>query len=172
MDNYQKLLNSSYRFLSYRPRSEKEVRDYLKEKIKSQITNPKSQDSILENESRETIEKVIAKLKDYKFIDDEAFTKWFIEQRTKIKPRSSKFIEYELKRKGISEDIIEEVHGKWFMVHSDLDIALELAKKRLPRLENEEPQKKYEKMVRFLASKGFSYDIIKKCIDQVLPKGV
>lgn len=156
MDNFAKLLNNSLRFLSYRPRSEKEVRDYLKKKKASDLD----------------LEKIIKRLLDHKFIEDKEFVKWFIEQRTKVKPKSLQFIKYELKQKGISNELFEEVlESADFEIESDLDKALNLAKKRINRLQNEDPKKRYEKMVRFLASKGFNYDIIKKVIDQILNKG-
>ena len=160
MDNFTKLLNKSFRFLSYRPRSEKEVRDYLKKKISNFKTG------------EELIDSIIEKLKKQRFLDDREFAKWWIEQRSKIKPKAIKFIIFELKQKGIDKDLIEEVlESKDLEIASDFDKALNLAQKRIGRYKNEESKKTYENMARFLASKGFDYDIIKKVIDQILPKG-
>ena len=166
MDNFTKLLNKSFRFLSYRPRSEKEVVEYLKKKISNfqfPISNFKT--------AGEIIDSIIEKLKEQKFIDDTEFAKWWIEQRSKVKPKAIKFIIFELKQKGIAKELIDEIlNDKEFEVISDFDKALELAKKRIKRYEKEEPKKAYEKMVRFLASKGFEWEIIKKVIDQTFPK--
>jgi len=166
MDNFTKLLNKSFRFLSYRPRSEKEVVEYLKKKISNfqfLISNFKT--------AEEIIDSIIEKLKEQKFIDDTEFAKWWIEQRSKVKPKAIKFIIFELKQKGIAKELIDEIlNDKEFEVISDFDKALELAKKRIKRYEKEEPKKAYEKMVRFLASKGFEWEIIKKVIDQTFPK--
>lgn len=171
MDNFEKLLNRSYNFLSFRPRSEKEVRDYLNKKIKSQKSNLKN-DPDNEKANKDMIYSIIEKLKEQKFLDDIEFTKWFIEQRSKIKPKALKFIIFELKQKGIDKEIVGKViDDKEFLTVSDFDKALELGKKRIERYRNEEPKKRYEKLVRFLASKGFDWGIIKKVIDQVLPKG-
>lgn len=155
MDNFEKLLNSSYRFLSYRPRSEKEIRDYLKKKKASNLT----------------IKNIIQKLISNKFIDDEEFTRWWIEQRTKIKPKGVRFIKFELKQKGIDKDLIEKVfEDSSEEIITDFEKALNLAQRRMTRYKNEEPRKRYEKLARFLASKGFDFDVIKKVIDQVLGK--
>lgn len=155
MDNFAKLLNSSLRFLSYRPRSEREVRDYLKKKKADDIS----------------IDHIIKKLIEKEFLNDKEFVKWFIEQRTKIKPKALQFIRFELKQKGITNEIFEEVlESKDFEIESDLDKALKLAQRRIERFQNVDPKKRYEKMVRFLASKGFNYDTIKKVIDQILNK--
>lgn len=163
MDNFEKLLGNSYRFLSFRPRSEKEVREYLEKKIKNEKSNLKN--------NKDVIDSIINKLKEQKFLDDFEFAKWWIEQRSKIKPKALKFIIFELKQKGISKELIEQVlEDGNFVIESDFDKAKKLAEKRIERYKNEDKQKKYEKMVRFLASKGFNYDTIKKVIDQILNK--
>lgn len=156
MDDFKKFLNKTYNFLSFRPRSEKEIQDYL---IK------KKADSLI-------IKRVIESLKNSKFLDDKEFVKWWIEQRSRIKPKSLKFIKFELKQKGITKELIDEVlEAEDFETVPDLDKAMDLAKRRILRYKNEEPRKKWEKMSRFLASKGFDYDTIKQVIDQILPKG-
>ena len=167
MDIFEKLLNKTYRFLSYRPRSEKEVIEYLKKKsFFSKITEDKERQDL-----EQVINSVVKKLKEQKFLDDREFAKWWIEQRSKVKPKALKFIIFELKQKGIEKDLIEEVlESKEFEIVSDFDKAFKLAQKRINRYRGETPKKAYEKMARFLASKGFDYDIIKKVIDQVLPK--
>lgn len=155
MDNFEKLLNSSYRFLSYRPRSEKEVKDYLIKKKADDLTS----------------QKIIDKLKEHKFLDDKEFAKWWIEQRSKAKPKSLKFIIFELKQKGISKELVEEILvDKDFETVSDFDKAKKLAETRIKRYRNEDPKKKYEKMTRFLASNGFNWDTIKEVVDLIFGK--
>jgi regulatory protein len=94
---FDRYYNLSLRYLSYRPRSEKEMRDYLLEKQKRK-----------KGLSDETISEIIKKLKSYKFIDDRQFTKSWIESRIKLKNKPVRVIEYELKQKGISGDLIDE----------------------------------------------------------------
>lgn len=156
-DNFSVNLNRALRFLSFRPRSEKEVRDYFK--VKSQKSKIKIDEKIIES--------IINKLKEQKFVDDIEFTKWWVDQRTRIRPKGSRLIKFELKQKGISDELIENSN---LGIKNDFEKALELAQKRMPRYKNETPKKIYEKIGRFLASKGFDYDIIKKVIDQVLEK--
>ncbi len=157
-DNFGVSLNRALRFLSFRPRSEKEIRDYLKLKIKNLELRIK----------QEMIDLVIDKLKEQKFVDDIEFTKWWIEQRTKVKPRASRLIKFELKQKGISDELIQNSELR---IKNDFDKAMVLAEKRMPRYKNETPKKIYEKLGRFLASKGFDYDTIKEVIDRTLSKG-
>ncbi|MEK7504273.1 MAG: regulatory protein RecX [Patescibacteria group bacterium] len=82
-------LESAFHFLSFRSRSEKEMRDYLQKKEFSQID--------------ETIEK----LKNLDFINDNKFTQEFIESRSKNKPKGKKALMIELARKGIKIENIE-----------------------------------------------------------------
>lgn len=116
-----------------------------------------------------TSQKIINKLKEQKFINDIEFVKWWVDQRERLKPRSSKLIKFELKQKGIARELIDEIFET--DLSSDLEKAKILAQKRISRYKNETPKKIYEKMGRFLASKGFDYDIIKEVIEKVLSKG-
>lgn len=153
MEDFEKFYNKALEFLSYRQRSEKEVRDKLKTKeVDSQ-----------------TIDKIIAKLKDKKFINDEEFARMFSENRLRFKPRSLRLIKLELKQKGIAPEIINNLQ---LTIDSDLESAEKLVEKRLGRVKGLPKQEIYEKIGRYLASKGFNWDTIKKAIDEMLDKGV
>lgn len=152
MENFEKLLNKTYRFLSFRPRAIKEVEDYLKKKKASDVD----------------LQKIVEKLKSQKFLNDEEFARWWIESRTKARPRSSRLIKLELKQKAIDKELIESIFENSEEVASDFEKAYALAIKRVPRLKNLERQKAYEKLGRFLAGRGFNWDTIKEVIDQVL----
>jgi regulatory protein len=153
MDSFDKFYERTLKFLSFRQRSEKEIRDYLKKKNADDLTS----------------KKIIEKLKEHKFLNDEEFAKWWIEQRTRVKPRADRVIKFELKQKGIDLKIIEELfEGD---AKSDFDKALVLAEKRMKRLKGIEDRKKvYDRLGRFLASKGFNYDVIKEVIDRTFSK--
>lgn len=155
MENLEKLYQKALHFLSFRPRSEKEVRDYLKKKKADDLT----------------LQKIIDSLRLSKFIDDREFTKWWVEQRTKIKPKAIRIIKFELRQKGIEKELVEEVlDDKSLEIETEFEKALKLAQAKLPRFKNENRPKKYEKMVRFLSSKGFDYDLIKEVIDRIFPR--
>ncbi len=141
-----KFYNKALRFLSYRPRSEEEIRKNLLKKKSPQ----------------EIIEKIISKLKEYKFINDEEFVKWWIEQRTNFKPRSLRLIKMELKQKGIDKELIDETIDHLPSTIDDLESAKKLIERRLQRYKNLPRDEKFQKIARYLASKGFNYDIIKE----------
>ena len=152
MGDFEKFYNSALRFLSFRPRSEKELRTNLKGK----------------HATNEIIEKIIIKLKEKRFINDEEFAKGWIESRLRFKPRSLRLIKLELRQKGIADEIIESgIMNQELGTDSDLEQAKKLVEKRIKRVGHLPKQEVYQKLGRYLASKGFSWDTIKKAIDPV-----
>ncbi len=145
----ERYYNLSLRYLSYRPRSETEILDYLKK----------------EKLSEEIISLIVTKLKEYKFINDREYAKFWIEQRVKSKRKPLRVIEFELKQKGINKEVIDEALST-FNEGKDLDLgsAKKLAEKKLDFYRNLSPQKRREKVMSYLLRKGFSYDVVKKVL--------
>lgn len=156
MGDFEKFYNKALEFLSYRQRSEKEVRDKLKTK----------------DVAPEIIDRIIAKLKEKKFINDEEFARMFSENRLRFKPRSSRLIKLELKQKGIDPETIDKIINDEGLMINDLESAKKLVEKRIERIRDLPKQEIYEKLGRYLASKGFNWDTIKKAIDETLEKVV
>ncbi|MCL4353633.1 RecX family transcriptional regulator [Patescibacteria group bacterium] len=157
-DGFEKIYNISLKFLSYRPRSEKEVRNHLK--IKNETGNL-------------LIDKVIQKLKEQNFINDSEFAKWWIEQRLMFKPRSSNLIKRELLQKGIDKEIIDAQFSIFsFQFSNELENAQRLITKKFSRYKGVPSQAIYRKMGRFLAGKGFDWEVIKIVVDGVVSKRV
>jgi regulatory protein len=161
--NFEKFYKASLNYLSFRPRSEKEIRDYLKRK--TQNVKPQIDEKI--------IERIIESLKKSKFIDDEEFARRFIEQRIKIKHKAWRIIKFELRQKGISSELIDNIqnseNSEDAVSNNDFKSALELAERKMPRFAKIQDKRKiYEKLGRYLASKGFDWDTVKAVIDRVL----
>jgi len=158
MDEFEKYLNKTLLFLSYRPRSEKEVRENLLKK-KAQLG---------------IIERIIKSLKEQKFLDDKDFAKWFIEQRLRFRQKSLRIIKLELKQKGVAKELIEDAINNLSYdndgesINNDLESAIKLVEKRLPRYKSLKKPQIYQKMGAFLARRGFDWETIKKSIDGVL----
>lgn len=156
--------NLTLRFLSYRPRSEKEVYEYLKKKTKKLATTESTEKST--ETLRETlIARIMQRLIELKFIDDREFAKSWIEQRTKFKQKPLWVIESELRQKGINKDLIDEVLSSFEQVKNvDIESAKKLAEKKLDFYRGLPPKKRYEKVTSYLLRKGFNYDIVKKVL--------
>ncbi len=167
MDLYQKYLDSAVNFLSFRARSEKEVRDYLYKKLaKGQSSSGRKKAPV------EVIEKIIAFLKEHKFLNDLEFATWFAESRARFKQKSARIVKMELKQKGISQEIIEAVFADKSTKVDDLELAKKLVEKKIERYRNLPKPELYQKLGAFLARRGYDWDIIKASIDEVLQKGV
>lgn len=151
----QKILEKVFKFLSYRPRSQKETRDYLaKKKIDLQ-----------ESES------IIQELTRNKYLDDEEFTRWWIEQRISFRPRGLRLLKIELKQKGINNELIDKmIYDLRFKNYDELELAKKLIEKRLERYQNLPLEEKKQKLAAFLARRGFDWETIKETVDGVLKR--
>ncbi len=148
----QKALSLSYFFLKFRPRTEKEVCDYLHKKAeKFKLTE-------------ESIQEALQELKEEKYLDDDAFVRWFVDNRLRTKAVSAKVIKLELAKYGVSRDRIA-AHFEDVAV-DETALAQKALAKKWPVYRYLEKEKRFQKASGFLARKGFSFDIIKKTIAQ------
>jgi regulatory protein len=146
---YQKTLN----FLSYRPRSEKEIKDYLVRKR----ANPKIQTSILK------------KLRKLNFINDEDFARWWLEQRMSFRPRGKPLLRRELFQKGIEKKIIDSLISQ-ISPFSQINSARKIMAKKKKLYQNLPLQKLRQKLFSLLARRGFEFELIKEAIDEEIKK--
>ena len=152
-EDLQELLNYAYFYLKFRPRTKKEVKDYLLKKIKTR------------HWSTSEVDLALKRLEDQSFINDEAFVTWFVEQRNKSKPKSEFVIRRELRRFGIEQEKIDKYFEKNLLDEESL--AHKALVPRWKRLKSFDKRKRFEKASRFLLSRGFSYDILRKTIERL-----
>ena len=150
--NFQRLLDKATRFLSSRPRSEKEIKDYLFKK------RPKDE---------ELREKVLIELRALNLINDKDFVKWWLDQRSTFRPRGERLLIMELLNKGITKELLEEmVKGKI----KEIPLAKKIFLKKERVLVGLPFFKKRQKIGDFLLRRGFSYETVKKILDEKLKK--
>jgi regulatory protein len=101
--------------------------------------------------------KIIDRLKEYKYIDDEAFARMFVNSRLTNKPRGKSVLIGELLSKGIDKELAIQVCNE--LVEDELDILDKAFKKRY---KEEKLDLKNTKMVSFLMRKGFNWDLIER----------
>lgn len=155
MDLFEKYYTLSLKYLSFRQRSEKEIVNYLKKK----------------KTSEEVIVRIIAKLREHKFLDDALFAKLWIDSRNRAKPRSKWLLTRELREKGVSQEIIETLLLTAGVVKSDLSLAREAIAKRIVKYRELPRQEIYQKVGGFLARRGFNWETSKRAIDDLLKEG-
>ena len=140
---YQRALN----FLSYRSRSEKEIRQNLS---KHQIPE-------------EIIIEVLDKLRQSSLVDDSAFARNWIENRVQFKPRGKRALSAELIQKGISHEIIDdELKGL-----NEEELALRCARGKASRYQHMDQENFSKKMFAYLNRRGFPFQIVKDTLQEI-----
>lgn len=133
-----------FRYLSYRLRSRWEMEVYLKRK----------------GYTKTVIEDTIKYLIDKKLVDDQEFADRWIENRLLLKPTSINVLRLELKQKHINSEIISVALSK-----HDID-ELQIINSLIDKKRNQSKYLDNLKLMQFLARKGFSYDLIKRALNQ------
>ena len=147
LSEYGKLYQRTLEWVLSRPRSEKETSDYLYKKIYEKKLD------------KEYINQIIEKLEKKKYLNDEAFAKWYVENRFVKKGISKKRLSLELAKKGISREIVERVlkdSGR-----DEKEEILKIIAKKRARYDD-------DKLIQYLGRQGFSYELAK---DLVLASG-
>jgi len=90
-DNFERAYASALRLLSYRPRSESEVRRHL--------TSKKVAPAV--------IEQVVERLNTARLLDDAAFAQFWVENRETFNPRGRRLLRRELQQKGVDATTID-----------------------------------------------------------------
>jgi len=157
-----KLMERMYGLFSIRQRSEKEVRDYLrnlsfKRKIKDK-----------EEISEITIDLLVERLKTKGLLNDLEFAKAWVEARRKSKQKGERALKMELFQKGIDREIIEKVLSEPFdFAQGEEDLAKLALEKKMKAWKNLPPQEFKKKAYEFLMRKGFDYSVVKEVLEDL-----
>ena len=112
----------------------------------------------------ESITKVINRLKELNYINDQNYAKTFVEHSKKSGKRA---LIYKLKSKGINDEDIESA------LENETDALQEekatiLAEKQLPKYQDLTAFEKKKKLNAFLFRHGFTWDIISVVIEKLI----
>ncbi len=147
------LLNKVLRFISIRPRSEKEVKEYIKTKLYKEKLD---EDKIISVTSP-----IISNLRNLALLDDESFAKSWAEWRlASLHPKGLRIIKMELSQKGVSKEIIELVLEK--QEYKDMEVG---AAKRVVAKQFKKVGGDPFKIKNYLYSRGFTSSSIESAID-------
>lgn len=146
-DHFHRCLNAAFRYLSYRPRSESEVRGKLQR----------------QGFDGDCIESVLAKLKERGLVDDIAFAQFWKDNRESFSPRSQRLTKLELRRKGVVSDIIDQVVG----AVDDEDSAYRAAFSKARHWSLSDFQSFRRRLGEYLRRRGFNYEVINQAVERV-----
>jgi regulatory protein len=146
-DAITRAVDQAARFLAYRPRSTEEVRRNLTaKKFIPAVIDP-----------------ALDRLRSLGYLDDEAFARFWLDNRQTFKPRSPRALRYELRQKGVADSIIDAVLA-------DMDVqetAYQAAQERIRRLKGLDRKAFRQKLGGFLQRRGFSYGVSHAVIQQL-----
>ncbi len=155
---YERLMASAIRFVSYRPRSRKELNDFIARKLKNSHTTAPL-----------VVAEVMRRLTDLGYADDYAFGAWWVSQRTGRNPKGARAIRAELLGKGIAPDVADAAisHGMQAET-SERELAKAALEKKLKLYALLPRAEKKRKLADFLLRRGFSSEVVWGVVDDVL----
>ena len=107
----------------------------------------------------ETIDHAVDRLRAQRYVDDEAFARWWVEQRERLKPRGDRALRTELAQKGVGRDVVDIVLGER-APDADVEQARRALSRPLTRWANMPDAERKRKIHAYLAARGFDYDTI------------
>ena len=145
------VFNKVCNFLSFRQRTEWEIRQYLKKHDLLQFT-----DSIVE------------RLKRGGLVDDERFAITWIRERSINKGYGQRRLRDELRRLGVKAELIEKSILSAYSEKDETNRAVELALKRWDSLASDNPRVKRNKIYAFLVRRGYPSSTAIEAIEAVV----
>jgi len=143
----KKTLAAANHLLSFRPRSEKEIRQKLLQK---------GFDTAIVTES-------VNYLKEHGLLDDAAFARYWAENRASFSPRSRRMVQLELRQKGVSADLAEETAEGL----DDEAGAYQAGSKRASRMDVSDYEEFRRRLGEYLRRRGYGYDVINRSIKRL-----
>lgn len=140
-------MKTALRLLSYRPRSEREIRDRLATKG----VRPEIRDATL------------VRLRETGLIDDEAYARAFVESRGRTSPRSRRLIAAELRTKGVGRQVADEATAEV----DEREAAYRAAARRTRSLTKASFSEFRRRLGDFLVRRGFDYETTEETVSRL-----
>ncbi|MDF2726197.1 MAG: hypothetical protein K0Q59_5875 [Paenibacillus sp.] len=148
-EELQKGWSEALKQIGRRPRSEKEIRYYLKRRLYEALL----------------IDKIVSRLKQERYLDDADFANQFAEQRIFSHKKGRRLIKQELQYKGVSQTAIQEALNQ-VAISDEERIAYELAAKKWKQTSGSTLDKK-RKTAAYLMRRGYSMQIVGAAVRQL-----
>jgi regulatory protein len=158
-DVYHLGLAAAFDLIALRPRSVSEIQTRLRQRFPALTP--------------ETWERILSRLKELGYLDDNKFAEFWVENRANFAPRGKLLIKQELAKKGVSREVIQEAIEKHLPVENEQgesieeEQALSAARKKAVTLRAEDWQGFYRKLGGFLQRRGYDFEITNRIIKQL-----
>ena len=145
-DERHKAYDQALRYLSFRARSRQEMERHLSGK----------------GYLPEVVTATIERLHRESYLDDEAFARFWLENRERFRPRGQRALRYELRQKGIADDLIDSL-----LTDVDEDeLAWNAVAGKLTQWQHLDEQGLKQKILGFLSRRGFNYEVAHRAFDR------
>ncbi len=148
-DTYEVAFQKAMQFINYRPRSVDETRRRLGEK----------------GFSEEVVEATLSRLLEKSWLNDLDFCRQWIENRNTFRPRSDRLLSYELRLKGVADDVITQALEKYG--GDQIELAYQAGIKKAKQCRQETRLDFLKKVGGFLGRRGFNYGIVKPTVERL-----
>ena len=148
-DTYEIAFQKALQFINHRPRSIEETRRRLTEKGFEETV----------------IESTLERLVDKNLLNDLDFSRLWIENRNSFRPRSNRLLAYELRLKGVSDDLITQALDRFG--GNQTELAYQAGIKKAKQCQNENRLDFQKKVGGFLSRRGFHYGIVKPTVEKL-----
>ncbi|HOT93346.1 MAG TPA: RecX family transcriptional regulator [Anaerolineae bacterium] len=143
-DEVERAREKALNYLSYRPRSEAELQSYLLEC----------------NFSEAAVAEILNRLHEVGLVDDEAFARYWVENRTRFRPKGKRMLLQELRQKKVALPLIEAALTEY----DENEAAQHVAEEQARRMTHLPPDLFRRRLWERLLRRGFSPDIIQEIL--------
>ncbi|HEU5139198.1 MAG TPA: recombination regulator RecX [Bacillales bacterium] len=148
-DEIKVAFNLALNSLSYRMRSVKEIKDYLRKK----------------ETASEVIEKVLERLEHHQYVDDREFAKSFVRSRKRTSTKGPGAIYQELRQKGVAEGEIVSALEE-YPQEEQMETAAKFAAKQARQHRKKSNTDMKRSIAQSLAGKGFDREVIDLALNE------
>lgn len=145
-------MNRAVKLLAAKPRSVKELRGRLLEKV---WTN------------EDIVDAVIAKLMEYEYLDDERFARDTAAAKLRQKPQGRRRLELAMSRKQLDRETVAAAVDAAFEKHPESELIDRAIEKRLRIKGRPETREELKKFYDHLMRQGFGYGLIREKLSQL-----
>ncbi len=144
---FQNCLDAALHYLSYRPRSEAEIRQRLHKRAFDE----------------DIVDTIIDILKERGLVNDVAFAEFWKDNRLSFSPRSRKLVQLELRQKGVSAEMADEVTSEL----DDETSAYKAGLRKMRSLTSMDYDGFRLHLFGYLRRRGFSYEVAGRVIKRL-----
>ena len=150
-DEFWRARDYALSLISYRMRSERELKQRLRHK----------------GYAFSTVGEVIVFLKRIGIVDDRKFAEDWVNSTLEHRPMGRFRVRFELRKRGVNDNIIDELCDKVFTEGKEEELILKASEKKLKSLRDYPPELRVKRLISFLKGRGFEYESIHRVTKEI-----